>query len=104
MDLQPSFLSNTGSISRAIIDILEKFFINGKLKSCVQENFICLIKKKEDAVLVKDFRPISLTTLSYKVVAKGLAEWLKLVIDSIIRPFRVPLSRKTDFESSFNSQ
>ena len=37
---------------------------------------------------MKDFRPISLTTLSYKVVAKVLVERLKSVMDSIISPYQ----------------
>ncbi|MEI4927397.1 reverse transcriptase domain-containing protein, partial [Klebsiella pneumoniae] len=48
---------------------------------------ICLIQKKEDVVHAKDFRPISFTTLTYKV-AKVLADRLKLVIYSIISPFQ----------------
>ncbi|TYK13535.1 putative retrotransposon [Cucumis melo var. makuwa] len=39
-----------------------------------------------DASKVKDFRPISLTTLSYKLVAKVLAERLKKIVPSIIDP------------------
>ena len=44
------------------------------------KRFICLVQRKENASVMKDFRPISLTTLSYKVIAKVLAERLKLVI------------------------
>lgn len=49
---------------------------------------ICLIQKKEDVVHAKDFRPIHLTSLTYKVVAKVLSDRLKLVMDSIISPFQ----------------
>lgn len=45
------------------MNFFKDFYGNGKLNSCVKGNFICLIQKKEDAVLVKDFRPISLTTI-----------------------------------------
>ena len=50
--------------------LFNEFYENGRLNACVKENFICLIKKKEDAVRVKDIRPINLTTLIYKLVAK----------------------------------
>lgn len=43
-------------------------------------------KRKENAVEVKDTRPISLTTLTFKVIAKVLAERLKKVMPSIIAP------------------
>ena len=36
--------------------------------------------------MTKDFRPISLTTIVYKVIAKILAERLKKVMPSIIAP------------------
>lgn len=49
----------------------------------VKEKFICLIKKKEDAVKVTDFRPISFTTLLYKLIAKVLAERMKIIMPSI---------------------
>ena len=66
--------------------LFNEFYENGRFNACVKENFICLFKKKEDAVRVKDFRPISLTTLIYKLVAKVLTERLKKVMPSIIAP------------------
>ena len=54
--------------------LFEDFFDNEKLNACVKEDFICLIKKQEDVVRVRDFRPISLTNLAYKIVVKVLAE------------------------------
>lgn len=68
---------------------------NGKLNTWVQEKFICLIQRKEDAMLVKDFRPISLTILSYKVIAKVLAEKLKMFGTSFLFmiPFRLRFRR-----------
>lgn len=62
-----------------ILALFEDFYKDGRLNACVQENFICLIQKKELAVAVKDFRPINLTTLSYTVIAEVLAERLKKV-------------------------
>lgn len=66
--------------------LFEQFFENGRLNACTQENFICLIQKKEDVVQVNDFRPISLTTSVYKIIAKVLVERLKKVMPSIIAP------------------
>lgn len=64
----------------------EEIYDNGKLNLCVKENIICLIQKKEDAVLIKDFHPTSLTTLLYKIVAKIFAECLKCIMPTIIAP------------------
>ena len=66
------------------LSLFEELYKYGRLNACIQENFICLIQKKEVAVAVKDYRPISLITLSYKVIAKDLAEKFKKVMLSII--------------------
>ena len=68
--------------------LLKDFHSNGRLNACIDENFICLVHKTELALEMKDFHPINLTTLSYKVVAKVLAERLKSVMDSIISPYQ----------------
>lgn len=50
----------------------------------MKENFICLIPKKEDSLYVKEFRPISLTTSTYKMLTKALGERIKKVMPNII--------------------
>ena len=81
------FLITQWSIFKDIFkSLMSDFHRNGRLDACIQENFICLVQKKENVTLVKDFRPISLTTLAYKVVAKVLSERLKQVMDAIISP------------------
>lgn len=80
------FLSNTGSFSKTTFNVCLRNFENGKLNASVKENFICLIPKREDAVMVKDYRPISLTSLTYKIMAKVLVERLKRIMQTIIAP------------------
>lgn len=48
------------------------------------EVFYLFDPKKEDVVHVKDFRPISLATSIYKVIAKVLVKRLKKVMPNII--------------------
>ena len=75
MDSHQNFFLKFWDLMKAnFLTLFDGFYKNRKLNSCVQENFICLIQKKENAVEVKDFRPISLTTLTYMVIAKLLAE------------------------------
>jgi hypothetical protein len=46
--------------------------------------FVSLIPKKKEALEVKDFRPISLVGGSYKILAKLLANRLKVVLPKLI--------------------
>lgn len=77
------FLKFWEHIKEHFISIFEEFYDNGRLNAFIQENFICLIQK-EDVVHVKDFRPISLATSIYKVIAKVLVKRLKKVMPNII--------------------
>ena len=50
--------------------------------------FISLIPKKSDATKVRDFRPISLIGGVYKIIAKVLANRLKMVLADIVHESR----------------
>nr|GEX32757.1 RNA-directed DNA polymerase, eukaryota, reverse transcriptase zinc-binding domain protein [Tanacetum cinerariifolium] len=52
----------------------------------VNSAFITLIPKVSNPLFIKDYRPISLIGLHYKIVAKILSNRLYKVIDSIISP------------------
>ena len=47
-------------------------------------SFLTLIPKKNNAINVKDFRPISLVGSVYKLLSKVLANRLRVVLDSLI--------------------
>jgi len=46
--------------------------------------FIVLIPKKPDAIELKDFRPISLIGVVYKIISKLLTERMKTVIVKLV--------------------
>ncbi|CAJ2659660.1 unnamed protein product [Trifolium pratense] len=56
----------------------------GYFPSSLNETNICLIPKCESPITMKDFRPISLCNVLYKMVSKVLANRLKLVIEKCI--------------------
>lgn len=60
-----------------IMKVMEEFFQNGIINAVTNETYICLIPKKSDSTKVGDFRPISLITSLYKIVAKVLASGLR---------------------------
>lgn len=67
-----------------LLEVFQEFFENGIINKRTNETYICLIPKKKKASKVGDFRPISLTTSLYKVIAKVLAERLKSVLSHTI--------------------
>lgn len=64
--------------------MLRDFHMNGKLVRGFNPSFIVIIPKKEDAVSLNDYRPISLIESAYKVLSKLLARRLSKVVEGII--------------------
>ncbi|GAU39751.1 hypothetical protein TSUD_219940 [Trifolium subterraneum] len=69
-----------GDIMRFISD----FHRNGKLTKGLNSTFIALIPKVDNPQRLNDFRPISLAGSLHKILAKVLANRLRLVIGSVI--------------------
>ena len=65
---------------------MEEFYEKGIINAVMNETFICLIPKKSDSLKVTDFRPISLVTGLYKIIAKPLASRLKEVLAATVSP------------------
>ena len=60
------------------------FFASGNLPPDINQTWVALIPKIDNAVEVKDFRPISMVGCLYKLIAKILAGRLKLVMGNIV--------------------
>ncbi|GAU22739.1 hypothetical protein TSUD_138630 [Trifolium subterraneum] len=67
-----------------VIAIRVQFHRNGKLTKCLNSTFIALIPKIDSPQQLNDFRPISLVGCLYKILAKVLANRLRLVMGSVI--------------------
>jgi hypothetical protein len=52
----------------------------------VNETTIVLLSKKEDPKMLKDFRPISLCNVIYKMVSKCLVNRLRSLLNELIGP------------------
>lgn len=63
---------------------IDLFFQEANFTKSLNATFIALIPKKREAIEIKDFKPISLLGSVYKIIAKVLAERLKLVIGNLI--------------------
>ena len=64
--------------------VFHHFHVTGEFEKSLNATFIALIPKKDAAVEIKDFRPISLVGGVYKILAKVLASRLRLVLGEII--------------------
>lgn len=64
--------------------VFEEFYNYGVIGKSMNSNFISLIPKKEKCTTVGDFRPISLSTSVYKIVAKVLSKRLSLILSKTI--------------------
>ena len=63
---------------------MTEFHRNGKLTKGINSTFIHLIPKVNSPQWLTDFRPISLVVCLYKVLAKVLANKLRLVVGSVV--------------------
>ena len=72
------------SVSKAV----KAFFFSGKMLKEINHTFITLIPKVENPSSANHFRPISLCSSIYKVIAKIMANRLKICLGKLIHPFQ----------------
>ncbi|KAE8704998.1 hypothetical protein F3Y22_tig00110430pilonHSYRG00099 [Hibiscus syriacus] len=67
-----------------LMKTMESFNTSGKMGKSVNSSFLALIPKVENPTKISDYRPISLVSSVYKVIAKVLARRLRRVIGTVI--------------------
>ena len=60
-------------VKEDLFSFFEEFYRGGVVNSAMNHTILCLIPKKSESKYVKDFRPISLVSSVYKILAKVLA-------------------------------
>jgi hypothetical protein len=78
------FQRNWATLRKDVINAIKKFFMEGSMPAEVNETTIVLIPKINDAIELKDFRPISLCNVVYKVVAKCMINRLRPFLQTLI--------------------
>ena len=71
-------------VERDVLAVFEEFYQHCKFEKSLNATFIALIPKKNDASNIRDFKFISLVESMYKILAKVLANRLKVVLDQLI--------------------
>ena len=71
-------------VDRDVLAVFEEFYQHYKYEKSLSDTFIALIPKKNYASNIQDFRPTSLVGSIYKILAKVLANQLKVVLDQLI--------------------
>ena len=83
--LQAKFYKvNKDWISSELFEVYQFAADNGSLGDKINQGLIKLLPKDGDKLQVKNWRPITLLNISYKVIAKLLANRIAKVLDSII--------------------
>lgn len=62
------------------------FFSQGYLDPKINETVLVLTPKKDAPVTIKDYRPISLCNVTYKIISKILVHRLLPIFSRIIAP------------------
>jgi hypothetical protein len=75
---------NCDILRHNVVLAVQHFFADGVMPEEVKDNAIVLIPKKNDPEEMKDFRPISLCNVIYKVVSKCLVNRLRPFLQDII--------------------
>lgn len=76
------------TIKSGVIKFVQHFFQTGYLNPEMNHTYICLVPKIESPTQVKDFRPISLCNIAYKLISKIMADRLKPWLHILISEFQ----------------
>lgn len=83
--LNPAFFHNFWpSLGQEVFESCKKWLNQGSFPGDLNDTNVVLIPKKESADRMSDFRPIALCNVLYKILAKVLANRLKLILDGVI--------------------
>jgi len=74
----------------------------GELWESAKMAYVRVIHKKGDALMIRNFRPISLCNVDYKIIAKVLAERMSSVMETIMDDEQTGSVLLLDFKKAYN--
>lgn len=78
------FQRNWGTVKKDVVNAVLNFFKDGIMPEGVNDTVIVLIPKGNNPEYLKDFRPISLCNVIYKVISKCLVNRLRPFLEDLI--------------------
>jgi hypothetical protein len=78
------FQRNWGVSKEDVINVVKRFFEEGCMQEGVNDIAIVLIPKVQHPENLKEYRPISLCNVIYKIVSKCLVNRFRPILDDII--------------------
>jgi hypothetical protein len=80
------FQQNWATLKAYVIRGVRDFFDTCTMPQGINDTTIVLIPKKDDHEFLKDYRPISLCNVIYKIISKCLVNRLRPLLDDLIAP------------------
>jgi hypothetical protein len=75
-------------VGEDIFQLVSKAFQTGSFDTSIADTLIALIPKLDSPKTYKEFRPISLCNITYKLITKVLINRLRLILNNIIGPYQ----------------
>ena len=89
-------------IKEDLVRVFAEFHRSGIINQSTNASFIVLLPKKSMSKKISDYRPISLITSLYKIIAKVLAERLRGVLHETIHLLKELLFKGDKFWMQFS--
>ena len=80
------YQQNWETVAKDVLNVVKQCFVTKKITEHMAETNIVLIPKCDKPVYVRDFRPISLCNVIYKIVSKIIADRIKPMVNKVVGP------------------